>query len=486
MALQDDARELLEALERGMPVGTAFLGLFKFIEESPNGRFGWLALGEKAITGVECDHQIDRYQERLRSLINDDLPITWCGEIAGLRGVLHSLANGEALSAELSKSLVIGLRVLDAAFRGVHPAEVGIYADDDGFAKLRTLTRFGKPLFSSNGMEVYPKPKRLLPAGLRGQRRLTDVLDNLCVINQTPLLKVIHLCAFASRTPGPRGFLRIGIIPTINAHEELLWTKEAHSRYSLQVRPELETAIQERVRQGLDWLLANEAELIVMPELVSAPSLNPVVEGELSRRQAAGLFTPCLVLSGTQLVKDVEERTRNRACVFDGEGDIAWEQDKLHAYRFSVREQSDAGHPLGVEDLEDRIEAIDVEPRTLYVVDISPTQRIVVLTCEDFIQPDPHRAVITDMVATTILVPIMSGTRANSETGWVQDAALNFVRHPGATSVVANSGALLGGATDDWQFGHIVSAARPTVTWSAHRAEEGPPIAWLADLSEIE
>jgi hypothetical protein len=179
------------------------------------------------------------------------------------------------------------------------------------------------------------------------------------------------------------------------------------------------------------------------------------------------------------------ERIRNRAHVYDSEGELVWTQDKLHAYRFTSQEQQSGNFPLGDKGVVDRIEAIDVEPRTLYVVDLSSTQRVSVLTCEDFIQPDPHRAVLAEIMATTILVPIMGGARENPGNDWIHDAALTYVRHPGATSVMANSGALIGlhGAGRKENFGQIVSAPRVDVLWVSIKNAADEPLAWLARLA---
>lgn len=486
LPLDQDARALLDELQRGLKVEVAFLALFKFIEESPNGRFGWLPLGERAVRGVECDRQIAEWHERLRHSLNLDEAITWCADVTSLERVLSEVAAGAEISPQISKSLVIALRVLDASFRGVHPGEVGVLADGKGFARLRAQIRQGEPLFQAHGLSVYPRPRRLLLPESRGQGRLTDLLDNLAVVAQCAQLRVVNRLAFSTGASTPQGFSRVGIIPTIHAHRELSWTREANERYSVREHPESTGIIHERVAKALRLLMDAGADLVLMPELVAGPELNQLLSGELARRTHERLPNPLLILSGTLLVNE-GERTRNRAHLYDREGELLWCQDKLHAYRFSVREQEDAGHPLGAEDLVDRIEAIDVEPRTLYVVDMSPTQRLVVLTCEDFIQPDPHRAAITDIVATTILVPIMSGNRASADSGWIQDAALNFVRHPGATSIVANSGALLqGGQEVGWQFGHLVSSPRLEVQWRPLGAEgTEAPIAWLAELPRM-
>lgn len=484
MSVQQDATDLLGLLTQEIDVSSAFLALFKFIDESPNGRFGWLRLGSEAVNGVECDALIATWHEKLRQSISEGLEVSWLLGIGELRSSLQDISTRGAITAEASKGVVIGLRVLDAAFRGVHPGEVFGGTDGPGFVALRERVRGGQSLFEFAGFEAYPRPRRLATIYERGQRRLTDLLENLVVIRQTPQLRLINVVAFASGALGPRGFKRIGVIPTIDTHRELAWSREPHGQYKVVGRADIQDEIHGRVLTALSQLADAGAELLLLPELVSAPELDELIGAELARRAANRLPRPALVLAGTRLVV-ADGLVRNRALLLDGEGDPAWVQDKLHAYCFTAREQANAGHPLGTEELADRLEAIDVEPRELCVVDLSPTQRVAVLTCEDFIQDDPHREIITDMVATTILVPIMSGRRAGPNAGWIQDGALNYVRHPGATSVIANSGTLMNGTTDGWQYGHVVSTPQIEAEWSAIRDSDQRIVGWLAELPRM-
>ncbi|WEN13784.1 hypothetical protein PY254_11060 [Rhodanobacter sp. AS-Z3] len=479
-----DARALLETLGQPLAVSSAFIALFRFIENSPDGRFGWLSLGDDAVSGHEFAVEVIRWRTEIRECIGREDRFPSCTQIAELGAVLEAITALGRISPQNSKRLVIALRVLDDAFQGVHPAEVISATDAEGFVALRTRIRLGQSLFEADALRAYPKPRRLNSPDLRGQGRLTDLLVNLAIVNCGSQLQVVNLMAFANGSPGPAGFRHIGIIPTIDSHYELVWKKEDNRRYSIGEHPGARAAIHARVSAALALLVAEGAELVLMPELVASPDLTVLIAEELAARRRNGLHNPHLVLVGTQLVKDVDDKVRNRARVLNAEGDTVWEQDKLHAYRFSAKEQAEADHPMGLDDLVDRTEAIDVEPRTLYIVDLSPTQRVTILTCEDFIQPDPHRAVVADIVATTILVPIMSGRRAGQHLGWIQDAAMNYVRHPGATCVVANSGTLLGLTPEGWQFGHVVAPLRVPEHWEP-LPHSSAPIAWLVDLGRL-
>lgn len=484
MALADDARSLRDFLNRGAAVPDAFMLLFHFIENSPNGRFGWLGLGEAAVSGRDFAQEVGRWRDEVRERIGSSTPFFSYLAIAHLGEVLSEIVASGAISRKSSKSLVIALRVLDSAFLGVHPAEVDPMSDALGFVALRTRVRMERPLFEYRDLRAYPKPRRVGQFNPRGQGRLTELLANLVVVAAGPQLQIVNKMVFDRGTPGPQGFRRFGVVPTISEHGELKWTKEENSRYSVGESPLSKAVVHRRVSEAIGLLVAHEAELVLMPELVSSPELTQLVSDELFARDRDGQRNPHFVLAGTHLAADPDGTVRNRALILDSRGNIAWQQDKLNAYRFTAEDQTKAGNPLGEDDLVDRIEAIDIEPRTLFVVDVSPTQRIVILTCEDFAAADPHRSAVADIAATTILVPIMSGERSGEGEGWINDAAMNYVKRPGATCVIANSGALLGSNRQGWQYGHVVATTRVVQGLWTPLPDDSSPIAWLADVGQ--
>ncbi len=358
--------------------------------------------------------------------------------------------------------------------------------DFPGLVRLRTNLRKGQPLFGHGSLSVYPKPMRLFSPECRGQSSLSELLDVLTVVHPTPHLRLDHYTVPYVGEPGADGFRNIGIVPAIRNSSELVWKRESNDRYSVWELPQTE-AIHVRIREALDLLLHMGADLVLLPELVAGPELVGMLSTYLAQRSSARLPTPLLLLAGTQMVSDGDGPRRNRAIILDGAGTEVWSQDKMHAYCFTAAAQGETGHPLGVDELVDRHEDIAVEPRVLVVVDLSPSQRLVVLTCEDFIQEQPHRSMVVDICATTLLVPIMAPKRGEPPSqGWITDAAMNYVRRPGATSVVANSGALiLGGeeAMQAWQFAEIRSSPRLTSVWEPVMSPTGgPPVAWLARL----
>lgn len=487
MTIADEADQLLALLRAGLRAEDAFLALYSFIDTAPSGRFGWFPLGDGEVFGVECDGQIRQWSTALRASISQGLPVPELEKLSNLDFVLGAIVKNGVISPSDSKSLVIALRTLDSAFAGVNVADSLIDTDNPGLVRLRQNLWKGRPLFHSATLRAYPKPMRQSAPERRGQSRLTELLDVLTVVRNNEHLEVEVRVATSVQKIGHEGYRCIGIIPAINHSSELKWAQEPNDRYSIEEHADA-AAVHARVRAALEALIAGGAQIVVLPELVSGEALIRMLKSYLCEQAGKGRPTPALLLAGTYMAKSGDDPfRRNRAIVLDGEGNELWRQDKMHAYRFSAWDQAKTGHPLGQDKLVDRDEDICLEPRRLVVVDVAPSQRLVVLTCEDFLQDDPHRPAIADLFVTTLLVPIMAPARAEPPNqGWVRDAAMNYVRHPGATSVVANSGTLLmteGEQCQWWQLGDVLSAPRVTPVWEPIAAPEGgPPMAWLVKL----
>lgn len=199
--LSERAKDLLAALQQRISVQGAFLALFAFVDESPNGRFGWLAFGEQAVSGVDYHRQIVVWQKKIRESIQEEVEVDWIHEIAKVGDSLSEISAREEISREASLSLVIALKVLDSAFRGVHPGEVSHAADGPGYISFRTRVRSGLPLFETDSRQVFPRPRRLSQPEIRGQGRLNELLENLVVIPRSALLRVVNLTAFTVDSP---------------------------------------------------------------------------------------------------------------------------------------------------------------------------------------------------------------------------------------------------------------------------------------------
>ena len=460
--------------------------LYQFIDTSPNGKFGWVGLVDSSpVDGPESDVQIVVWRPQLQRCLSTNTPFNPLA-VADLSKVLDDIIRDGQISRENSRDLIIALRVLDSAFRGVHLGEVFHAHDNETLVSLRTRLRQGEALFSLGDLHAFPKPRRLADPELRGQEYLSDLLDVLTVVQLPHSFEIAYEPMLDVPRRPMKGVRTIGIIPTVHGFSELAWHQVGSHRYSVSERSEATAALRERLEAALDLLIAKGVDLLLLPELVSGPELHASLVLHLRKHAAAGGPMPLLVLAGTRMSTE-GALTRNRATILDSDGRLLWCQDKMHAYRFTQGEQADAGYPLGDADLADRTEAIDIEPRKLVVADLTASLRLVVLTCEDFVAHQPYPQAVSGMCATAILVPIMSKGRDSSGVqAWITDAAMRFVRHPGATSVVANSAALVKWsktAAEWWHFGEIRSAPRVTVNWEGLApAGIGEPIAWLATL----
>lgn len=485
MSVAERATELAELLRAGMEPAQLFLRLYGFIDNLPNGRFGWFSLGPSAVHGVECDSKIRDFSGVARQCIVDDTQLPDAIAFSGLGAVLDSIVVDGVVTDQHSRDLVIALRVLDSAFRGIHSADSPVGFDSDAVLNLRTNLRLGLPLLAWGDLQAYPKPQRVQQPEIRGQSSLNELLDILTVISVSPHLQISYKVQFAHAAPGADGFKRVGIIPTVFEAHELLWTKGANSTYRVQEHVDHEAGIRRRVLGALGELVARNADLVLIPELVSGPKLLSAISEYLNARAVVGRWNPCLLLAGTMLVNATDGTKRNRAVVLNGTGSQAWIQDKLHAYCFTAGEQARCGFPLGDAGVVDCHEEISVEPRSVAITDISPSQRVVVLTCEDFIQVFPHRPLLIELGVTTVLVPIMAGGRAAPPAeGWVSEGAMQFVRHPGSASVMANSGTLVGPPAEYshwWNFSEIRASPRVTIRWEEIRVD-GEIQGWLAHL----
>lgn len=484
MPLAEAAAALREEFGRGATTEGAFVSLYAFLDGSPNGRFGWLPLGQRSVTGVNSDRHIHTWKDALRRSIDDETPVAGLLELCGVGEALNAVAASGRMSAENSRDLVLTLRTLDSAFLGVHSADTLSSDDSPGLARLRSRLWRGEPLMQYGDLNVFPRPSRHMFPEVRGQSSLSELLDFLTVVRTDANLSLDYQPLFDILTPGRDEFRRIGIIPAIHSAGELAWSKIGDDRYSI-AEAEPTDLVANRVCRALTWLAEQGVDLVLLPELVSGPQLVAAIAGHLGRMQGQGLTPPAMVLAGTHMTQDESGHPRNRAVLLDSDGAELWTQDKLHAYRFTADEQRKAGHPLGEDDVQDRNEQIAVEPRPIVVKDLSAATRVVVLTCEDFIQDRPHRAALADIDITALWVPVMSGPRpAPPAQGWINDAAMNYVRHPGATSLVANSGALLDVAhrSDHWQYSEVRASPRTVARWESMKDEQGLPIAWLGVL----
>ena len=490
MSLEAQSRALLAELSVPKLVSDTFLALFNFVDQK-GVLYQWLELDrtENLLKGPAFRARASLVRSTLRNGITNNTPLTDLADLLQVRDPLQRSISTGVVTAEDSLCIVVALRLVDDAYRGLHPGEVGDVADGIAFAALRTKLRLGLPIFETADAKVYPRPRRIGAAPFeRGQSNANELLSHLCVIRPSKHVDFEYLVNLSTRAMGGAGFGTIGVIPVIAASNELHWGLEGDDHYSVREMAALRGTIEARVKHALIELCNAKADLIVLPELVSGTGLFAFLQTELQKLALAGSHTPTILFAGTQLVSDGTAHF-NRGHVLDWEGEPVWSQDKLHAFLFLAKDQKACGSPLGTTDYCDRLELL-TPPQKIRIVDVSPSHRLTVLICEDFIQDRPHRDAVVDFRVTTIIAPVMMASRnydpklGKHEPGWVKDAGVRYANHPGASSVVSNSGALLTSHQDMW-FAYTDYFTNPpaSATWEAIvMPSERWPVAWVAKV----
>lgn len=488
MTVSQDAQRLLECLTAPIRVGVALLEIFEFCARYREACWGWIPLGDEQIEGYALDKVIRRTRPILRDAFLEERPVEEVAELLGVQSSLRAIVGSNRVTPENSAEIVRGLRAIDDAFRGFHSARVVGVSDSMKAALLRAQLRTGKPLAIIDEFALYPRPARTkIPE--RGQGDPGMLLQHVAVIRRVADFEVRLVVRLQDALADQTQFKRVGVVPVVHHHGELAWQPIGATRYRVDEDPRTSETIKSRVNRALDEIASQEAQVVLMPELVSGPKLRSAVAAQLGERSSRGEATPLITLCGTSL-ENVGGTTRNQATVLDSEGDVVWTQNKLHAYRFSAEEQTAVGFPLGPVPA-DRQEAIDIAPSALVIVDLNANLRVVVLICEDLIQAPPHEVAIQQMGVTTVLAPIMDRSpnlRANTalpDLGWLEHGALSYVRHPGASTFIANSGSLVVQNRDDhWSYANAFTVPRSPAAWRPIPAEEAaaPPIGWILDL----
>ena len=489
MTVSQDASRLLEYLTAPVEVGVALLELFQFCASHREACWGWLPLGDEQIQGYALDKVIGRARATLRDAFLENRAIENVADLVGASSSLRAIAGTDRVSAENSAEIVRGLLVIDDALRGLHPARVVAASDSMAAARLRGRLREGKPLAIIDQFALYPRPLGV-KASERGQGDAGMLLKHVAIMRRVADFDVRLAVHLQSELADQTQFERVGVVPVIHDHKELAWQSVGASRYRIDEDASTADLIKSRVDRALNEMASQATQLVLMPELVSGPALRAAVSARLSDRSMRGEAVPVITLCGTSL-ENVQTTTRNQAAILDAEGDVLWTQNKLHAYRFLAADQSRLGFPLGANP-NDRQEAIDVTPSALAVVDLSANIRVVVLICEDLIQAPPHAVAIQQMGVTTVLAPIMDRTpdfiphTSVPDLAWLKDGALAYIRHPGASTFIANSGTLVATNRDQhWSYAHAFTTPRCNNQWRPVAAEEpaDPPVGWILDVT---
>lgn len=342
---------------------------------------------------------------------------------------LERLGAGDR-SAELVHDLALAARAIDAAFAGIRT--------QDGTSMLPRLQPFQDRLARSGTLLRKPDVGGfVLPlsrVGLTGNT-LPQLFANLARI---PAALAFHIDYALTPLVGraARGApLRIGIAPVVVHAEEAEWRRGTDGTFAVSLAPAHADAVERRLLDTLDWFAEAEVDIVVLPELVSSERLRTAVRVWMRRHRRPGL-----VLAGTEAV-DVGARTpANRAFMLGRLGDLLWTQDKIH--RYTLQRAGVVGLNLTAALGE---HALDEEcfssARTVKVRDVPAIGRCIILICQDLFQAEPGRAVALAAGADLVFAPIMDVPAEIAP--WAMRSALDLATDPRATTVIANSYALV-------------------------------------------
>lgn len=236
--------------------------------------------------------------------------------------------------------------------------------------------------------------------------------------------------------------LRIGVIPTVQHRDEVSWGLSS-GRYTVSLNSKHESKVIRRVIRGLEWLLTEEAHVIIIPELVSSELLRNAVSCWL-RDKAPN--DPLLILCGSEAVKSDSATGRtNRAFVVGASGRPLWTQDKNHQYALNAKQIGTCGlqRVLGREDRNE----ISTSMRSEVVIcDLLGSGRFSVFVCEDFARDEPGLQALRTFEVDMGVVAVMDGQFTPGE--WRQRGAHTFAQEPGSRIAIGNSRALISRLSD--------------------------------------
>jgi len=238
-----------------------------------------------------------------------------------------------------------------------------------------------------------------------------------------------------SKAPGSP--LTVGFIPAVQHKEEVVWGVYQNC-FTVKLAKKHEKRVIARVLEGLDWLSDKQADVIIIPELVSSEALREAVKEWLLTKAPS---QPLMVVCGSEAVAS-ESVTgfTNRAFILGPSGRRLWEQDKNHQYSLTSRDMAkfDLTASLGNEPMN---EVGTSTHRSVTICDIAGAGRFCVLVCEDLARDDPGPEALRLFGVDMVIVIVMDSTFR--ESGWRNRGGLTLTQEPGTRIAIGNSRALL-------------------------------------------
>jgi predicted amidohydrolase len=338
---------------------------------------------------------------------------------------------------EALREIYFAAHCMDSVFWGLMSGPTMSYRSAY-LSEYRFLYRSGESLIHDariGGLLLPRSTRKASPA-----RAVADLFDNMVRIELPTACEVDYNILDQTSTHAD-GLLRLGVIPAIQQASELEWQADIHRRtYQVRLAAAAEASVVNRTLAALDWLLSKEAEIILMPELVSSTTLLRRIKQWRASRVSS---FPRLIVAGSHLCPSTATvgKLANRAHIIGSSGMEMWAQNKMNPYTYTAQHQIACNHLLSTPPV-DLVEDIDRLPVIVAVRDTLAGERLAVLICEDFARDLPHRATLVSMGVNRLLVPVMNGARGSAH-DWIARHGITYANEPFAVSLVANSATLV-------------------------------------------
>lgn len=234
--------------------------------------------------------------------------------------------------------------------------------------------------------------------------------------------------------------MHVGLAPIAQDPDDLQFrTAERGGSVYLDTLPAA-PLLSKRIDETVCAMLDAGAGLVVLPELITAPSAVASLQGRLNAR--LGAPTPALILAGTgpSGTPSPGGRPYNEAVLMTADGRVLSIQRKLHLFRMDAGRMKDCGiaREAGYDDrnhLEDAAAGTE-----LVVLDLHGLGRVMVLICEDLQQQTPGGDIALAIRPDWILTPVLDISQAVGR--WTHARAIEVGRKTGSRIVVSCSATL--------------------------------------------
>ena len=229
---------------------------------------------------------------------------------------------------------------------------------------------------------------------------------------------------------------RVGTAPIAEDAHDLEFTPvDREGVCFLDARPSDSAVVADRAAAVVLGLVADGADLVVLPELVMCPAATAAVSKALGDARSA---TRGLVVLGSGLSDETADGTTlqyNEAIILDSRGIELFRQRKLHHYSMDPDRMKSCGISMA-RPVAHREDAAAGE--VLEIRDIPGVGRFIVLICEDLAQDEPGRNVAVAIRPDWIVTPVLDLSQRSGR--WTHRRA--HYLETGSRIVVAGSGTL--------------------------------------------